>query len=117
MKKRALTLSLVLAFVLAIAVQAAPARAPRIYPGLTFSGTTATCAATVRTDQPTDTVSMTVKLWQGSTCLKTWTASGTGKAALTETETVTSGKTYKLTVDSTVNGVPQPQTSVTRTCP
>lgn len=31
--------------------------------------------------------------------------------------TVSKGKTYKLTVDYTVNGVKQPQKSVTRTCP
>ena len=28
-----------------------------------------------------------------------------------------SGKTYKLTVNATINGVAQPQQSVTRTCP
>lgn len=117
MRKRVLALTLVLALGLGFTVQAAPLRAPRLYPNLTFSGTTATCTASVRADNATDTISMTVKLWQGATCLKTWTASGTGSASLSKTTTVTRGKTYKLTVDATINGVAQPQQSVTRTCP
>ena len=117
MRKRVLALTLVLAFVLGLTVQAAPLRAPRLYMNLTFSGTTATCSASVRADNATDTISMTVKLWQGATCLKTWTASGTGSASLSKTATVTRGKTYKLTVNATINGVAKPQQSVTRTCP
>ena len=117
MRKRVLALTLVLALVLGFTVQAAPLRAPRLYPNLTFSGTTATCTESVRADNATDAVSMTVKLWQGASCLKTWTASGTGSASLSKTATVTKGKTYKLTVDAKINGVAQPQQSITRTCP
>ena len=109
MWKRVLALSLVLAVMMGIAAQAAPARAPRLYPSLTFSGTTATCIASVRGDN--------VKLWKGASCLKTWTSSGTGSVSLSKTATVTSGKTYKLTVNATINGVAQPQQSITRTCP
>ena len=117
MRKQVLALTLVLAFVLGISAQAAPLRAPRLYPNITFSGTTATCTASVRADNATDTISMTVKLWQGATCLRTWTASGTGSASLSRTATVTSGKTYKLTVNAKVNGVAYPQQSISRTCP
>jgi len=117
MRKRALVLTLVLALVLGLTAEAAPLRAPRLYENLTFSGTTATCSASVRGDNATDTISMTVRLWQGATCLKTWAANGTGSASLSKTATVTKGKTYKLTVNATINGVAQPQQSVTRTCP
>ena len=117
MWKRVLALSLVLAVMMGIAAQAAPARAPRLYPSLTFSGPTATCIASVRGDNATDSISMTVKLWKGASCLKTWTSSGTGSVSLSKTATVTSGKTYKLTVNATINGVAQPQQSITRTCP
>lgn len=51
MRKQVLALTLVLAFVLGISAQAAPLRAPRLYPNITFSGTTATCTASVRGGQ------------------------------------------------------------------
>lgn len=117
MWRRALTLSLVLLFTLALTAQAAPMRAPGLDKSLSFSGTTATCKATVYGDHGTDTVSLTVKLWQGTTCLETWSASGTGYAKVNKTATVTRGKTYKMTVDFTVNGVAEPQLSITKTCP
>ena len=69
-----------------------------------------------RPGRSSDTLSATAKLWTGKTCLKTWTIKGTGKIQTTKTATVSKGKTYKLTVDYTVNGVKQPQKSVTRTC-
>lgn len=91
-------MSLVLLFTLALTAQAAPMRAPGVDKSLSFSGTTATCKATVYGDNSTDTVSLTVKLWQGTTCLKTWSASGTGYTKVNKTATVTRGKTYKMTV-------------------
>ena len=92
-------------------------QAPAAAPKLSFSGTTATCSVIIRSGaSSTDKISVTAKLWNGRTCLKTWTASGTGRVSLSKTATVSKGKTYKLTVDYTVNGVKQPQKSVTRTC-
>lgn len=117
MWKRILAIALVLALAVGITAQAASLRVPRLYPNLTFSGTTATCTASLRTDKASDAISMTVKLWQGTTCLKTWSTSGTGSVSLSKTATVSKGKTYKLTVDSKINGVAQSQQSITRTCP
>lgn len=118
MKTRMLALTLVLVMLLGVTAQAAePMRKPSAFPNLTFSGTTATCTATVRGDKANDQVSVTMKLWQGNTCLKTWTASGTRSVTLKEPATVSKGKTYKLTVDYTINGVQNPQKSVIRTCP
>ena len=120
MRKRVLTLliALVLVFVSAIpAMAAGPEKASHVTLSMSFSGTTANCAAQVTGNNTSDSVSMTVKLWKGSTCLKTWTASGTGKASLSRTATVSHGQTYKLTVNAKINGVAQPQRSITKTCP
>ena len=118
MRKQLLALSLILVMFLGIAAQASdPMKAPIAKPALAFNGTTATCTAHVRGNSATDTVAATVKLWTGSICLRTWTARAKNFVTIEETATVSRGKTYKLTVDYTVNGVKQPQKSVTRTCP
>jgi len=117
-KKRVLALSLVLVMLLGTVAQATgPMRAPRAVPKLSFTGTTATCLATAYGNARTDRVSMTMKLWNGGVCLKTWTGSGTYRVSLNKPTTVSSGKTYTLTVDYTVNDVSQPRESTTRTCP
>lgn len=113
MRKQLLALSLILVMLLGITAQASgPAMLPAAQTSLSFSGTTASCRIIVRGDRSSDTLSATAKLWTG----KTWTIKGTGKIQTTKTATVSKGKTYKLTVDYTVNGVKQPQKSVTRTC-
>ena len=118
MKKQVLALVMVLVMLMGVAAQAAgPIEAPGVTPRLSFNGTTATCIAVVRGSKTSDTVKATVKLWTGSTCLRTWTASGTYSVRFSKTATVTKGKTYKLTVDYTINGVKQPQKAITRTCP
>lgn len=118
MRKQLLALSLILVMFLGIAAQASgPAKIPVATPKLSFNGTTAICTIYVRGDKSTDTVSATAKLWSGSTCLKTWAFSGKGSIREDRKATVSRGKTYKLTVDYMVNGVKQPQKSVTRTCP
>lgn len=117
MRKKVFALVLVLAFALGITAQAVGIEpmALQIRPTLTFDGTTATCQVSVRGESK-DSIAVTAKLWQGNSCLKTWTASGTGKVTLSKTATVQKGKTYKLTADVTINGVKQPTKSVTGTC-
>lgn len=118
MRKKIISLSLVLVFLLCIAAQASgPQKAPTAKPELSFENTTATCAATIRGDRPQDKIVATARLWAGSTCLKTWNRSGINFLFIKEKATITRGKTYTLTVDYTVNGIKQPQRSVTKTCP
>ena len=95
---------------------AASPRIVSIVPKLTFSGTLANCSATVIANSSADEIEITVKLWQGTTCLKTWSDSGNGYLSFKETKTVTSGKTYKLTVDATINGAKQSTASVSAKC-
>ena len=117
MRKRVFALFLILALVLGITAQAAETWVLRTEPSISFSGTTATCKVTVRGDKASDAISLTAKLWQGNTCLKTWTASGTGLVTLSKPATVEKGKPYKLTADVTLNGVKQTMRYTTETCP
>lgn len=117
MRKRVLALCLILVFALGITAQAAEVLSVRTVPKITFDGTTATCTVNVRGDKTTDTISLTAKLYQGSTCVKTWNTSGTGVVLLSKPATVEKGTTYKLTADVTINGVKQATKSTTATCP
>ena len=85
-------------------------------PDISFSGTTANCSVTVVGNQISDKLTATIKLWQGTTCLETWTTSGTGYIFWDDTATVSKNNTYKLTVDVTINGVTKPQVYVEGTC-
>lgn len=119
MKKKVcilLAFLLLLGSVMPISAKAATSRAMSIAPGLSFSGTTAYCEVTVCTDYVTSEIDATMKLWNGSTCIATWTASDTGILGMNKTKTVTKGVTYTLTVDVTINGVAEDRVSISRTC-
>ena len=117
MWKRVMVLSLILALILGISAQAVQIRAVQLQPTLSFSGTKATCKTVVVADNDADRISITVRLWDGAKIHSQWSTSGRGSINFRQTATVTRGKTYKLTVNATINGVAQPQQSITRTCP
>lgn len=98
-----ITVTAMLALLLISPVCAAERSASRVYPSLTFSGTTANCSVTVIADSAEETISITVKLWDGSTCIKTWNDTGTGTLVFKGTATVEKGKTYDMTVDVTID--------------
>lgn len=118
MTKKIIAAILVLLLLVAIPINAyaATPRTLAVIPRLLFSGTTATCAVTVTGYTSTDEIEIVVKLWNGSRCLKTWTASNTGYVFFSEEYTVTKGKTYTLTTDVTVNGTTEPRISISETC-
>lgn len=88
----------------------------RIYPQISFDEDTATCTATVISDKMTDSISVTLKLWQGSSCIATWSTSGTGYMQFSRSKKVTEGLQYKLSVDVTINGVAKPTVSTYGIC-
>lgn len=116
MKKIALLLAIVLILSTPLSAHAAEPRMLSIYPGISFSGTTAECSLAVTGDYADDEIDVVIKLWRGSTCLRTWYASGEGYVFWEDTATVTKGQTYKLTVDVTVNDVLKPRVSTSGTC-
>lgn len=117
MKKTALFLALILILsVPTTAYAAVPDEispfALRIYPQISFDGNTATCTATVISDKMTDSISLTLKLWQGSSCIATWSTSGSGYMQFSRSIDVTAGLRYKLTADVTINGTAKPTVSI-----
>lgn len=101
---------------LAVPVSATP-RAKRVVPSLNFSGTTATCKVQVIATSGSDSITADITLYEGSSCIESWTATGTGTLTFTDTVTVKSGKTYTLSVDAVVAGVAMDTAQISKTCP
>lgn len=83
---------------------------------LSFNGTTAVCEASCRGDTSTDYVKATLTLYQGSSYIDSWSSEGTYRAIVSGQHGVTRGKSYTLKLNYSVNGVAQPEQSVTKTC-
>lgn len=75
---------------------------------LTISGTTATCAVRIRTENTSDEIDISVSLYRDNMCVNTWVATGNGSVYFNKTHPATSGYTYRMTVYYKINGVAQP---------
>ena len=115
MRTTAFLLAIVLVLTVPLTAYAIP-RTVAVAPELTFNGTTAYCEATVFGNSTSEYITVTMRLWRGNRLLETWTADGYGYVLMSETRTVTQGKTYRLAVNYTINGVNQPQVYIDRTC-
>ncbi|MCI9670551.1 MAG: hypothetical protein HFF49_03240 [Lawsonibacter sp.] len=119
MKKRifyAVMLLLLVGILSAQMAQAVGQRAASQKPDLFFQGTTAICSAICQGDSATDSVAATLTLYQGNTYIDSWSELGTRKITLYGECKVTSGKTYRLELACSINGVDKPVVSVTNTC-
>lgn len=115
MMKRLLPIAIILSMLMLLSVPGlAATQANGITPYLSFSGTTASCTATVR---GSGKINATLELWQNNTLVNSWSASGTVAIFLHGTAAVAHGQTYTLTVCGTVGGVAIQATPVTKTCP
>lgn len=117
MKKRLLGLSALFVLVLTIGAQAIEPRGIDATPRLSFNGTTARCAASCSGNASSDDIKATLTLYQGTTYVDSWSGSGTGRASLSGSCKVESGKTYKLVLTYSVNGSSKPSVTTTATCP
>ena len=115
LKKRILPILFVFLMVFSSTAYAASPRVAPIVPGISFSGTTATCTVYIYAEQMTDDIDAVIKLWQGSRCIKTWEESSVGDLAFSGTATVSRGQTYQLTVDVTLAGETLPRFSIEKT--
>lgn len=115
MKKRTMALGLLLILVLSISASAVNLRATTAIPSLTFSNGQANCVVSISANSNSEKIAATIKLWHGSSCVRTWTASDTGDLSFYETAPATRGETYKLSVAYTLNGKAQPTVSATNT--
>ena len=117
MGKRVFALAVPLLLFLTLSAQALDARITRVEPDLDFNGTTAVCSATCRADNTTDKVSATLTLYQGNTYVDSWSDSGTWRVSISESCKVESGKSYRLVLSYSINGVVKPAKEVSGTCP
>ena len=104
MKKKFLAALLVLVCLATVvrSVNAAETRAAQVRPELTIVGTTAECEVSI-----TDigkSISVTMVLWQGTTLVDYWSATGQHEVLLHEICEVERGKTYTLKVSGTIGG-------------
>jgi hypothetical protein len=83
---------------------------------MSFNGTTAICSATVISGNFSDAVKVTISLWCGNSLMGSWSGSGSGMASAYGTCTAVKGNTYKLILNSTINGITQPSDYVTGVC-
>lgn len=117
MKRRVLCVLLIVALLIPVAAQAVTPRAPYAYPDITFNGTTAICSSQITAVNPTDRITATMSLYDGTYKMISWSASGVGYVEFSHSKAVESGTTYKLNLRFSINGVQQPAVEIQKTCP
>lgn len=116
LKRRIIPLVLLIAILLSVPVYAASPRIITVLPAISFDGTTANCRVSVSGNHGTDRIEAYIALWDGSKCVADWNPTGTGYLLFSDSTKVTSGKTYEMTVDVTINGVDYERVSIEGTC-
>lgn len=106
---------LVFALLLATTVQGLSTRAADIDSDLKFNGTEAICAVVVFSDNDTEKIDVTMKLYQSNTVINTWSETGYGAIDCVKTAKVSKGKTYKLIVEIEINGTAQKPITIEKT--
>lgn len=120
MRKRimaAITTLLLICIMLMQVVQAAEPRVAGTYVDLSFDGNIAICSALCRGSSASDKIEATLTLYQGNTFVDSWSESGNYSVAVSGEHKVTSGKSYRLELTYSINGVEKPTVSTTSTCP
>ena len=116
MKRVVAAVLCILVLTIGIVAQAVEPRAAGYSLTLTFDETTAVCEASCRGDKSTDYIKATLTLYQGSTYVTSWSSEGIYRAIVTGQRSVTRGKSYTLKLNYSINGVTQPEQSVTKRC-
>lgn len=116
MKKYVFSLVLFLSVLFTMHVRAAEERTVMIWPSISFDGTKAICSVTIMADRSTDRIEADIKLWQGDSCVESWTESSFGDLMFTGNTTVAKGQKYILTVDAKINNLARPTVSTSAVC-
>lgn len=83
--------------------------------GIGFSGGSVICSAVCLGDSTNDELSATMTLYKNNTYVDSWSKTGEGELSFSgEYKNATHGKTYRLTLTWSVNGISQPSVSVER---
>ena len=83
--------------------------------GLSFENNSANCSVLIIGNNEDDAISAVTKLWQGSSCVTTWEDTAEGVLDVSHEATAAKGRSYRLTVDFTVNGSSHPTVSASGT--
>ncbi len=117
MKKNILPVIVALALFLNMPAKAANEKAYQMFPKLYFNGTIAMCSAICLADNEADEIEATLSLYQGPSCIDSWSGKGSGTLFVSGQHNVTSGKEYRLILTYSVNGKTQTPSEVIETCP
>ena len=119
MRKRVMSVFWIIMLVSTLFVQAMAIEpyAVSYQPSLEFDGTTAVCSAGCMGDSMKDDLHATLTLYQGRNYIDSWSESDTGILSFEGKYRAVSGKSYKLTLEYSVNGKKMPSVSVTGVCP
>lgn len=113
----AFVLAIPLVLILTLSAQAAEPRIEGGTPVLYFDGATATCSVSCRANNAKDKVEATLTLYQGDSFVDSWTNTGTGSVFISGSCAVKSGKSYKLVLEYSINGIARQAKTITGTCP
>ena len=117
MKKRVISLVLIFAVFCTIPIVASTKqlRWPSNSIGIGFSDGSVICSATCMGDSTNDELSATMTLYKNNSYVNSWSKSGTGGLSFNgEYKNAPHGKTYKLILAWSINGVSQPSVSTER---
>lgn len=114
MKIVAFILALIIMLSVPLSAQAATPRILSITPGITYSGSTATCSVRILGNSTSEHIEATIRFWKGNRCLETWQTSGNGFVLFSGTANAIEGNTYQLTVDVTFDGETKPRVSFSK---
>lgn len=109
MKKIAFVLAIVMVLSMPLSAKAAEPRMTTVYPTISVNATLATFGVQAIGDNMSEYLKATIRLYRENTLIGSWYVDGYGYIDFSETKSVRSGYTYKLTVDLTVDGVAVPQ--------
>lgn len=115
MWRRVIALLLCVVMLCGTTALAADTRSISSSPELTFDGKTALCVFACSSFG--DTITVTMKLWQGNTLVKSWVQTGTSSISISKTCEVSRLKMYTLEVSGTCGGVAFGPVSVSKRCP
>ena len=101
--KRMFVLLLIMALLLSTAVYAVEPRGTINPPSLNISNSVATCTYRFSSDNSSDKVNVTLRLYRGQTLVTSWTGTGYGSIYMNKTYIAVSGATYQLTANVYVN--------------
>ena len=117
MKPKVLAILLIAVLLIPVTAQGVVPRIITASPALGFDGTTATCTARIVADNLSDRIVARITLYHGDTVVEYWDVNGKGYIFFSDTATVVSGNTYKLSIVYTVNGIQRTTAFVENTCP